>query len=294
MEDRAELILALTPQLRRHARLLTGSQTIGDEYVRICLEAVLQEPDRLAGEDLKKALFQVFHLVWDRINSDVDRDSPADIADPAKRLEKGLLELTPVDRRALLLVTLEGYSIDDAATILRLSAAETMHCVERARERLGHWNSVPTLIIEDESVFAMELETILNDMGHSVVEVARHVDDALRAARAHRPGLVLADIDLGDRRDGIEAAQRILQVVDVPLVFVTGHPDRLLTGGRPEPVFVVPKPIDAQSLKVTIAHILALYDSPERAAQHNARMLDKLSRLSGNVIPFPGPRTARR
>jgi DNA-directed RNA polymerase specialized sigma24 family protein len=294
MTDRADAILAFTPTLRRHARLLTGSQAIGDEYVRICLEAVLEDRQSLDQPDLEKTLFRILYSIWDRINADFSALAPNGSGDAGRRLEQGLLELAPVDRRALLLVTLEGYRIEDAADILGLSTAETMACVNRGRERLGRWSSVRTLIIEDQSAFAMELQAILEDMGHSVMGVAGHVEEALDRVRTGDPGLVLADIELADNDSGIDAARRILKSTSVPLIFVTGYPDRLLTGEETEPAFVVPKPVDGEALKVTIAHVLALYDNHDLSVRHRQRMLDKLSGMTSNVIPFPRGRMVRQ
>jgi DNA-directed RNA polymerase specialized sigma24 family protein len=286
MATTADEILALTPQLRRHARLLTGSQTIGDEYVRICLELVLAEPERLSGEDLRKELFAVFHSIWNTINAEEGEISPYEYADPGRRLERGLQELPPTDRRALLLVALEGYRIEQTADILGLTPDETADCIQRGREKLGRWSPVETLIIEDESVFVAELDQVLREMGHSVLGVARNVGEALRMVRQRRPGLVLADIELAENDSGIDAARRILDAIDVPLIFVTGFPERLLRGGRPEPAFVMPKPIEPEALKVTIAHVLGLYDTPELAAHHRQQLLGKLSRAGAKILPF--------
>jgi DNA-binding LytR/AlgR family response regulator len=93
-------------------------------------------------------------------------------------------------------------------------------------------------------------------------------------------GLVLADIQLQDGGDGIAAAQTILERYDVPIVFVTGFPERLLTGNGLEPAFVAAKPFEAESLKVTIAHALSIYAKALEAVEHRAKLLAKLRQIT--------------
>jgi DNA-binding LytR/AlgR family response regulator len=102
-------------------------------------------------------------------------------------------------------------------------------------------------------------------------------------------GLVLADIQLQDSGNGIAAAQQILERYDVPIVFVTGFPERLLTGSGLEPAFVVAKPFDPESLKVTIAHALSIYASEKDAVAHRASMLAKLREITARSAMRPSP-----
>ena len=76
MSDVSEALLKHIPYLRRHARLLTGSQEVGDEYVRICLEMVIAEPHHLANGDLKVQLFRAFHAVWRVVTTTISEGSP--------------------------------------------------------------------------------------------------------------------------------------------------------------------------------------------------------------------------
>ena len=75
-------------------------------------------------------------------------------------------------------------------------------------------------------------------------------------AKANPPGLVLADIQLKDGSTGIMAVHEILKSIEVPVVFVTAFPERLLTGEALEPAFVVTKPFDGTTLKVAISQAL--------------------------------------
>jgi len=95
-----------------------------------------------------------------------------------------------------------------------------------------------------------------------VVGTATTRDDAVRLARARRPGVVLADIQLGDGSSGIDAAADIQRSMDVPVIFVTAYPERLLTGAGGEPTYLVTKPFDPDILKVTISQALIAQTAP--------------------------------
>lgn len=80
------------------------------------------------------------------------------------------------------------------------------------------------LIAEDEAMIALELESMLEDLGHEVVGIARTADESIRFATMHRPDLVLMDIRLA-RGDGVEAAIAIRARHDIPAIFMTAHSD---------------------------------------------------------------------
>jgi CheY-like chemotaxis protein len=96
----------------------------------------------------------------------------------------------------------------------------------------------------------------VRDLGHSVTGVAVTRDEAFAQAMAHRPGLVLADIQLADDSSGIDAVKDILAEFAVPVIFITAFPERLLTGTRPEPTFLITKPFQRSTVKAAIAQAL--------------------------------------
>ena len=85
-----------------------------------------------------------------------------------------------------------------------------------------------------------------------MTEVAATHHEALDAVARKRPGLVLADIQLADGSSGIDAVKDILQSYDVPVIFITAFPERLLTGERPEPTFLITKPFQPETVKAAI------------------------------------------
>jgi DNA-directed RNA polymerase specialized sigma24 family protein len=254
-------IVRLLPYLRRYARALTGSQSTGDEYVRLCLEAILAEPARIKNAaDLRVELFAVFHDAWDIVDSAIP-DAEGDAA----AINRQLAALPSIERQVLLLVALERFSTAETARILDLDEADVIRKLDLARQELRRQATTKVLIIEDEPVIAMDIAGIVESLGHEVIGVAGRQAEAVELARKYQPGLVLADVQLQDGDSGIVTVQEIMQSMDAPVIFVTGFPERLLTGDRVEPAFIVTKPFDPETLKVAIVQALSFPTPPAKA-----------------------------
>jgi CheY-like chemotaxis protein len=122
------------------------------------------------------------------------------------------------------------------------------------------------LIIEDEPVIATDIEALVRELGHEVLDVAATRKEAVDAVARATPGLVLADIQLADGSSGIDAVKDILGRYDVPVIFITAFPERLLTGERPEPTFLITKPFQPETVKAAIGQALFFHPGRARAA----------------------------
>ena len=244
------------PFLRRYARALTGSQKHGDAYVRQALEAIVAAPNEFPRDvDVRLGLYRTFQRIRQSTHDDADRledngENAANVADAR------LSRITPRSRQALLLTQLEGFVPEDAAYLMETSPDEVESLVGEAIAEIERQTHADVLIIEDEPIIAMDLETIVRDLGHNVTGVAVTRDEAVAQARAHRPGLVLADIQLADDSSGIDAVKDILSEFQVPVIFITAFPERLLTGERPEPTFLITKPFQRSTVKAAISQAL--------------------------------------
>jgi DNA-directed RNA polymerase specialized sigma24 family protein len=250
-------IMKLLPFVRRYARALTGSQTRGDNYVRLCLETILAEPERMEGEDAKLQLFKAFHDAWRAVDAQIasQRSSPSE---SGPQISRGLAALPALERQVLLLTFLEEFSLEDTAEIVGVSQKEARLLLDKARNEVQLVSSVPILIIEDEPMIALELGRIVRDLGHRVCGTAARQSDAIALAARTRPALILADIQLKGHDSGIATIQEILKNVEVPVIFVTGFPERLLTGDKLEPAFIITKPFSPQMLKAAIGQALSV------------------------------------
>jgi DNA-directed RNA polymerase specialized sigma24 family protein/CheY-like chemotaxis protein len=250
----AHAIAEHLPYLRRYARALCGTQKSGDAYVRACLEAIVADTSVLdARLSPRVGLYRLFHKLWNTAHVDVP-SSP--VKRDAEGVERRLSELTPARRQALLLTAMEGFNISDTAHILSVDEEEVKQMVSQAVREISNQPSTKVLIIEDEPIISLDLQSIVREMGHTVAAIATTRDEAVRAARKTEPGLVLADIKLADGSSGIDAVRQILSEVDVPIVFITAYPERLLTGERPEPTFLVTKPFVPETVRVAVSQAL--------------------------------------
>jgi CheY-like chemotaxis protein/DNA-directed RNA polymerase specialized sigma24 family protein len=250
----AHAIAEHLPYLRRYARALCGTQKSGDAYVRACLEAIVADTSVLdARLSPRVGLYRLFHKLWNSAHIDAPASSAKRDADG---VERRLSELTPARRQALLLTAMEGFNISEAAHILSVTEDEAKQMVSQAVREISNQPSTKVLIIEDEPIISLDLQSIVREMGHTVAAIATTRDEAVRAARKTEPGLVLADIKLADGSSGIDAVRQILSEVDVPIVFITAYPERLLTGERPEPTFLVTKPFVPETVRVAVSQAL--------------------------------------
>lgn len=251
----AHAIAEHLPYLRRYARALCGTQASGDAYVRATLEAIIADTSVLSpGQPPRVGLYRVFHRIWG--STDTEARSIAGAAGEAGGVQKRLEKLTPAHRQALLLTAMEGFNVSETAHILGVSEAQVQQMVSQAVREISSQPSTRVLIIEDEPIISLDLQSIVREMGHSVAAIATTRDEAVRAARQSEPGLVLADIKLADGSSGIDAVRQILSEVEVPIIFITAYPERLLTGERPEPTFLVTKPFVPETVRVAVSQAL--------------------------------------
>lgn len=256
------------PYLRRYARALTGSQGSGDRYAVAVLETVLADPALIADADgARLALFSVFHRVWASSGAPVSSIPMAEADSTLSAAAQAhLAVLTPNSREALLLHTIEGFSPDEIGQIIGGDADEARLLIEAALREMETTVRGSVMVIEDEAIIAMDLSAIVEGMGHSVTGIARTRNEAVALAGRERPDLILADIQLADNSSGIEAVNDILaRLGDLPVIFVTAFPERLLTGERPEPAFLINKPYTEEQVRSAVSQAM-FFSSTETLA----------------------------
>ena len=246
------------PFLRRYGRALTGSQSHGDQYVRATLEAIVAAPEEFPRDvDPRLGLYRTFQAIWGSANFDETADGGQESDDDQESIARArLARMTPLSRQALLLTAMEGFTPEDTAYLIDVDSDEVDSLVGEALVEIDKQTRARVLIIEDEPIIAMDIETIVRDLGHDVTGVAVTRDEAVALAMEDRPGLVLADIQLADDSSGIDAVKDILAEFAVPVIFITAFPERLLTGERPEPTFLITKPFQRSTVKAAISQAL--------------------------------------
>jgi CheY-like chemotaxis protein/DNA-directed RNA polymerase specialized sigma24 family protein len=257
----AQQVVSHLPYLRRYARALTGSQKSGDAYVIALLEALVEDT---GGFDRKLpsrvALYRLFTRMWNSVAINTEAGGGASIA------ESRLDALTPQSRQAFLLTAMERFDENDAALVLDTSVEELRALIAVAVREIAEQVATQVLIIEDEPLIAMDLEAIMEDIGHTVVGVARTHREAIEIARDRKIGLILADIQLADGSSGIDAVNELLESVEAPVIFITAFPERLLTGQRAEPTYLVTKPFQASLVTALSSQALFFGEKAGRSA----------------------------
>jgi DNA-directed RNA polymerase specialized sigma24 family protein len=239
------------PYLRRYARALTGNQKSGDAYVKAALQALAAGEAELEDLPPKVALYKLFQVIWGMTGAKLET-----APEQADTITQRVMRIPPRHRQAFLLTALEGFTIDEAAQILDDSTEGVRGLIARAQRDIEAELATEVLIIEDEPVIAADIEALVLDLGHRVSAVATTRSEAVAAVKARRPGIVLADIQLADGSSGIDAVNDILKGTDVPVIFITAFPERLLTGEKPEPAFLITKPFQPETVKAAIGQAL--------------------------------------
>ncbi len=249
-----EQIAKNLPYLRRYARALTGSQSTGDAFVRATLEAALADRDLKSSlEGGRVPLYRAFNKVWSSAYLEVEGEDSSPQEDPASGR---LRAITPLNRQALLLTTLEDFSMDEAGQIMGVDAGRVEGLVQEAVAEIDRETATSVLIIEDEPLISMQLEDLVQSLGHEICGTAATRTQAQQVIAEKTPGLVLADIQLADGSSGLDAVDDILAMGSVPVIFITAYPERLLTGDRPEPTYLVTKPFQEQTVRAAISQAL--------------------------------------
>lgn len=251
----ADFVAPHLPFLRRFARALAGSQDRGDAYVVAMLEALVADPATLRRDlPAKVAVYQAFLRVWSAMPMNMQREAVAmSVSDTAdRRIET----LTPRPRQAFLLAAVEEFSTNEIATIIGASPDEVKSLIDEAGREIADQLAARVLIIEDEPLIAMDIEALVTEIGHDVVGIARTRSEATALAARTTPDIILSDIQLADGSSGIDAVNDILKSTNVPVIFITAYPERLLTGERMEPTFLMTKPFRPEMVKAVMSQAL--------------------------------------
>lgn len=247
------------PFLRRYARALSGDQRMGDALVAASLKQLLADQSRIQRDALRVSLYRSLTGVCSQAAIGNGARAEGGAAENEGIVAQAVSRLAGARRQTLLLATLEGFSPTQIAAIMEQPEEHIRQELNAGKRELRQQPPTSILIIEDEPVIALDIAHTVGESGHRVTGIATTHREAVELAQADPPGLVLADIQLSDDSSGIDAVREILEHYRLPVVFITAFPDRLLTGERPEPAFLITKPFEPETLDVAISQALAAY-----------------------------------
>jgi CheY-like chemotaxis protein len=163
-----------------------------------------------------------------------------------------LAKAVPMAQQAYLLTALEGFSQGDAARILDVDVVELRALIEQAIRGLGAEPGTDVLIVTDDTFEALQLETLVGHLGHRVAGLAHTHAEAVALAKAKPPGLILVDAEGSFGRE----VEELLRSFAARMIVVTAAPERFLTGERPEPTFVIGKPLTPPAVAAVASQAL--------------------------------------
>jgi DNA-directed RNA polymerase specialized sigma24 family protein len=205
-------VAAYLPYLRRYARALTGSQATGDAFVKATLEAALADPALAESlRDGRVPLYRAFTKLFASAYLEPAGDQRgASLHEMAAQDQ--LARITPLNRQALLLTTVEDFSPGEAAAVMEIGQDEVEELVREAIAEIDRETATSVLIIEDEPLISMQLEDLVGSLGHTICGTAATRSQAVQVVEERTPGLVLADIQLADGSSGLDAVDDILAI----------------------------------------------------------------------------------
>ncbi|MEQ6204899.1 response regulator [Sulfitobacter sp. HNIBRBA2951] len=249
----SDRITAEMVYLRRYSRALTGSQKRGDAYTVATLQALLKDRTPFDNDHPAKVnLFKCFHAIWTSSDQRPDGEEGG-----LRARAQGLLSnLTSNSREALLLRTVEDFSHEHVGVIMGIDVDQVKALIATANAELADAFKGRVMIIEDEPIIAADLSSMVSSLGHTVTGIARTRQQAVDLGKSEPADLILADIQLADNSSGIDAVNDLMEMMDVPVIFITAFPERLLTGEKSEPAFLISKPFSELQVKSAVSQAM--------------------------------------
>ncbi len=246
--------------IRQFARAVCADRLIGDELMRLTM-ADFPRPVLDRGSAL--SWLKSFVSNWQRYAGE-PHDTQAPFSEEA--LKAALPPPPNRDRLILLLADVLGLTPSEAVEVVGPPNPSTDR-LAAARVALTIPAETDVLVVEDDPLTAADIGATVARLGAESVRIAKSANEAIEAARAHRPDIILTDYDLDGDQTGVDAVRAIRQTYDCPVIFVSAYPDDILIGQEGEPDFVITKPYSVLALRAAIAHAL---DARHRQINHQA------------------------
>ncbi len=140
------------------------------------------------------------------------------------------------------------------------------------------------MIVEDEFIIALDLKDIVKSYGYNVVAVATSGPDAVEKANKFEPELVLMDIMLKGKIDGVEAADSIRKKLDIPIVFVSSFSDEesVVRASKVSDYGYLVKPFDKEQIKAVIEAALKKHEEKNYSNLNNGSSTTSKHNFAGH------------
>ena len=128
---------------------------------------------------------------------------------------------------------------------------------------------IKILIVEDESIVALDIKRIINNLGHDIVDIVSSFEDAIKSVKKNSPQLIFSDINLGKEKDGIDIIEEIQKEKFIPVVYLTAYSDEetIQRAIRTNPLGYILKPFKKEDIKSTL--LLSIYKLKTQTFDNN-------------------------
>lgn len=243
-----ELVTKELPYLRRYARVISGNQMTGD----LCVETLLLEhviTPQASDAHLPKDRIELFALLDEIL---VNFAPAPSLTEPNTAFQR----LSFLSRRALFLTAVEQLDPTAVEMILKVRPHDLTVIMNETEKRLASSLATDVLIVKGTGRIALQLQEIVESLGHRIIAQANTRGDAVREARATRPGLMLVESQLADGSSGFGALDDIRKFHKAPSIVITSLQDRMRIGRDNEPAFLVSTPLQVDHVKSVICRAL--------------------------------------
>lgn len=147
-------------------------------------------------------------------------------------------------------------------------------------------NSV--LLVEDELIIGLDIKRTLETMGYTVTNVISSGEDAVKAAKKDKPDIILMDIVLAGDMSGIDAAKKIREFYDVPIIYLTANVDELTIDAARDtlPAGYLNKPVGRRDLQSNIDTAIYRYLMEKKARESDRRFRELFENIRSGVLVF--------
>jgi len=162
------------------------------------------------------------------------------------------------------------------------------HTLSKEITIYGGITLIKILIVEDESIVAMAIREMVDRLGYQTVDTVLTGSEAIHRTKELSPDIVLMDIRLKGGMDGIEAARKIRQMADIPIIFLTAYGDEETVGRAKEtaPSAYIIKPFNELSLRSSIELTLYQHELKRKLLKNKQHLESVINNISEMLLCF--------